>query len=32
MTAEKRAEAVKSFQGESDIQVILVSITCGGAG
>ncbi len=32
MTASKRAVAIQSFQEDPDIQVMLVSITCGGAG
>lgn len=32
MSAEKRTNAMLQFQQDPDIQVILVSITCGGAG
>jgi SWI/SNF-related matrix-associated actin-dependent regulator of chromatin subfamily A3 len=32
MSAEKRTNAMVQFQQDPDIQVILVSITCGGAG
>jgi SWI/SNF-related matrix-associated actin-dependent regulator of chromatin subfamily A3 len=32
MSAEKRSQAIRRFQEEAEMQVILVSITCGGAG
>jgi SNF2 family DNA or RNA helicase len=31
-SGEKREEAIQKFQRDGSIQVILVSITCGGAG
>lgn len=31
-SGEKREEAIEKFQTDPSIQVILVSITCGGAG
>jgi len=31
-SGEKREEAIQKFQEDESIQVILVSITCGGAG
>ena len=32
LTAEKRTKAVSQFQGDSNMRVILVSISCGGTG
>jgi len=32
LSSEKREEAIQLFQQDESIQVILVSITCGGAG
>ena len=32
LSADKRGDAIKRFQGESSIRVILVSISCGGEG
>lgn len=32
LSADRRGEAIRSFQGDSSIRVILVSISCGGVG